>query len=99
MASEVTSRPNDLPPVSGQDDENSWALFALAWRRKWVVMFLTAVGLGLGYLFYLKQTPVYQSVARIFIVRDTENGPIDEVQISSSYDTVHEDLIRSPRVL
>ncbi len=93
------TRPIEYAPVSEQDEDNSFALFALAWRRKWIVLLLVAIGLGLGYLFYVKQTPVYQSTARVHIVRDTTNGPIEDLKISSSYDTVHETLIRSQIVL
>jgi succinoglycan biosynthesis transport protein ExoP len=92
-------RQTEFTRASEQDDENSFALFALAWRRKWIVMLLIAIGLGLGYLFYLQQTPIYQSRAEVLIVRNTTNGPIDELKVSSSYDTVHERLLRSPRVL
>ena len=97
MATDALNRGFDY--AAEQEDESSFAIFSLAWRRKWIMLLMILVGVGLGYLFYLQQTPIYQSMAQVHIVRDTSNGPIEELKVSSSYDTVHETLIRSPMVL
>ena len=58
------------------------------------------MGLGLGYLYFLRQTPVYKSTAQILIIKDQLKLPgIEGLEMSSSYDRTHETLIRSPLVI
>jgi len=44
-------------------------------RRKWLVLLFAVVGGSLGYLYFLQQTPVYESSVRVFV----SLGPTDEV--------------------
>src|SRR5688572_29778331 len=79
--------------------ENNWAILYLAWNRKWIILFVTVLGMGLGYLFFLKQTPIYESVAQVLIVKKEPNYDIGKLEVSSSYDSTHQSLISSPLVL
>jgi capsular exopolysaccharide synthesis family protein len=74
-------------------------LFGIIWRRKLIVAFILVVGLGLGYLYFLRQVPVYRSSAQILIIRDQVKLPIEGLTVSASYDRTHETLIRSTLVI
>jgi capsular exopolysaccharide synthesis family protein len=39
-------------------------------RRKWIILFCLAAGCGLGYLQFLQQPPIYQTSARILIIKE-----------------------------
>ena len=73
----------------------------MMWRRKWLLMFGALVGLGLGYLYYTKQPPVYQSAAEIQISNPnaTNNLPMEglEYQAHPLADEIR--VIRSELVL
>ena len=52
-------------PIDTAEAEGGVDLFGVAWRGKWLALLLTAVALGLGYLYFLQATPVYESRAQI----------------------------------
>ena len=56
-------------------------------------------GLGLGYLYFLRQPQVFQSSAQILVVEKSPQLPVEAVQVSDSYDATHAMLIRSPMVV
>src|SRR5947209_7444242 len=53
--------------VDGGDASGKVHVWILLYRRKWLFLVGVVVGLGLGYLYYLKKRPVYESTARILI--------------------------------
>jgi len=95
---EIAPRSAELAPPPPQE-ENSWEFIAFAWRRKWIVLLLLVVGVSLGVLYHLRARPVFESVARVLIVRGSVKFPVEGVELSSSYDSTHETLICSPLVL
>lgn len=85
------------------DDKEAQSGFDLAGvlkRRKWIIALLTMCGAGIGYLFFLKSEPRYQSTAQLLLtLPSTENIPIEGV--SREYSSVQTDvhLIRSPVIV
>jgi len=75
-----------------------------AWRRKWIVLLLVFIGLGLGYLYFLREIPVYQSSAQILFVQRQAKMPIEGLDVKTGYegrtgpDFTHENVISSPIV-
>ena len=55
------------------------------WRSllhyKWLILLTTLVGGGLGYLHFIRQPPVFQSTARILIIKEqlTDELPVHTV--------------------
>ena len=72
----ATPLPADLFGDGGaQAGPGLWETFR---RHKWLILLLTVVGGGLGYLAFMKQEPVYVSTARVRVERDAMPGT-DEV--------------------
>ncbi|MBI2478559.1 MAG: polysaccharide biosynthesis tyrosine autokinase, partial [Planctomycetia bacterium] len=80
-------------------EESAWSALAFAWRRKWLVLLLLIVGLGLGYLYFLRQSPLYQSTAQVLVVEDQPRLPIEGVEMRTSTDEMHVTLMRSQKVI
>lgn len=55
------------PPMGTEPESQRFDFLAMAWRRKWLIAFGLMVGLGLGFLAYKQQTPIYTSVAKVMI--------------------------------
>ena len=98
MSKETSSRSAGFSQAP-EEQEGGWEFVAFAWRRKWMVLVFALIGLGLGYLFFLRQTPVYQSIARVLIVKEGVKLPIQGVELSPTYDSTHEAVISSQVVL
>ncbi len=49
-------------------------------RRKWLLLFGLAVGIGLGYLYFTQQPPVYRTVAQILVTPNRAPVPGDQTQ-------------------
>ena len=83
-----------------EPEENAWSSFGFVWRRLWLVVLAVIVSLGLGYLYYLKQPPVFQSSAQMLIVKRKPAMPLGGVPQEAGYDdTTHETLLRSSLVI
>ena len=52
------------PPES---QDSGWAFLGFVWRRLWLIILAVIVGLGLGYLNFLKQPAVFQSSAQMLL--------------------------------
>jgi polysaccharide biosynthesis transport protein len=87
----------EFAPVAPQ--ENSSPAFLFAWRRKGLIVFFLIVGLGLGYLHFLRQVPVYQSATEILIVDQEPKLPIEGVEVRNSSGDMHAALISSQAVI
>jgi len=100
-SSPVAARPIEFSGPA-EPQENAWASFGFVWRRLWLVLVAVVVGLGLGYLYFLKETPVYQSVAQMLIVKQRPTMPIvgiAGIQPEAQYDLTHETLLRSSLII
>ena len=75
----------------------------MLFRRKWLIVFATLVGAGLGYLSYAQEPEVYESSARILVVRqDTRDAPLEGPAAGREYaDEMATQmlLIRSPVIV
>ncbi|MCH2126097.1 MAG: polysaccharide biosynthesis tyrosine autokinase [Pirellulaceae bacterium] len=85
--------------LGGEKQEGNWSFVAFAWRRKWLVAVLVIVGLGLGYLHFNRQEPVYRSSAQLLIVENKPRLPIAGLDIVGGYNSTHEKLLRSPAIV
>ena len=75
---------------------------AIAWQRKWIAVCVTIVALGLGYLYFLKATPVYQSRAQILLIKKKADLPVAGAEGRVNYEdhlSTHMILIRSPLIV
>ena len=72
-------------------------------RRKWIVMLGTMLGLGLGYIYLLQASPVYESVGQVLIEeRKPPTIPIagfDQHYGFASAEAKHAHLLMSPTIL
>jgi len=84
------------PPAQA---EGGWSFVFFAWRRKWMVAFGIAVALGLGYLYFVRQTPIFESSAEILVVHRRPNLPIQGVEAEAGYDDTHAKILRSPAII
>lgn len=77
-------------------------VIGLLWRRMWLIICGGLIGLSLGYLYFTKQVPIYESSSRVLVVR--ENTSL-EIPIRGIGDTRIENdatatlLIRSPLIV
>jgi capsular exopolysaccharide synthesis family protein len=75
---------------------------ALLWRRKLVVVAITAVVLVLGFFYYHRATPIYQSTAQVLLIKNEAELPITGAGGQFSYEdalSTHLILIRSPLIV
>jgi len=82
--------------------EGGLNLFAVAWQRKWITVCLTIIALGLGYLYFLKATPVYESRAQILLIKEESNLPMASAEGQVNYEdelSTHMILIQSPVIV
>ena len=63
-------------PVEGMradgTPESAFAFLAFAWRRKWVVVLTAIIVSALGYLYYLRQEPVFESGLQAIVIKPPE---------------------------
>ncbi len=72
---------------------------AFPWRRKGIVLSMLLIGLGLGYTYFVRTPPVYQSRAQVLIIEESAKLPVEGVEFSMSSDEIHQLLIQSQTVL
>jgi len=74
----------------------------LVLRRKWLLLFGLAVGVGLGYLYFTQQDPVYRSVAQILVTPNRAPIPGDQTQRDDALADAIEtqcQIVTSPKVI
>lgn len=100
----MSSQSGQLPAGWAGHPQGSESRFELAgafMRRKWLIVLFGLVGAGLGYLYFLRQTPVYESYLRILV----SSAPTDEAMRSMMLDQGQTDLmtdamlIKTPAIL
>jgi len=78
-------------------------IFRVCWTRKWMILLIVLLAGGLGYLFYLKATPIYRSRAEILLIRKEADIPGPHgMERSINYEnelSTHMILIRSPEIV
>ncbi|HWB01183.1 MAG TPA: polysaccharide biosynthesis tyrosine autokinase [Pirellulales bacterium] len=78
---------------------------AVMLRRKWIVFLVTAVGGGLGYLYYSKAEPVYRSSGQALIIHKDPAIPTrdqlkaNETQVSTDLLSTAVVVVQSPLIL
>jgi len=89
---------------SGQSHQNHgldlWQVIIL---RKWLILFGLLVGAGLGYLYAIKQAPVYETTAQVLVVNERKPVlPMKGIEAEIGYEqnsATHSLLIRSPLIV
>jgi succinoglycan biosynthesis transport protein ExoP len=77
-------------------------LLAAVWRRKWTVACVAVIALGLGYLYFLKAQPIYQSTAQMLLVKRQAELPIAAVEQRGGYEdtlSTHMLVLTSPLIV
>ncbi|QDV68874.1 Tyrosine-protein kinase YwqD [Rosistilla carotiformis] len=81
----------------------SFDYVGMLWRRKWLLLFGALLGVGIGYLWYTKQPPVYQSSAEVQIIAPNaaKNMPIEGFEYQAASNPLADEIrvIRSELVL
>lgn len=74
---EMPQRPA-FPPAAAPDDdtEQGFDTVGFLMRRKWLIVFGLSVGVGLAYLYYVKQPAEYQSAGRVLVNKHMAQMPI-----------------------
>jgi len=104
--SDQQTQQNEFVPTNYEQPRKT-DIWKMLWRGKWLILLGLIVGSGLGYLYYLRQDPVFQSSARVVITstRTTVPGINSSVgDYQSMYDRMttlatQSALIRSPFVV
>lgn len=79
-------------------------VLAICRHRKWTIIFFTAVATGLGYFYYTKAEPIYETSAQVLIIkrRGEASSPISLMEGSLGYEdsmTTHGQVIKSPEIV
>jgi uncharacterized protein involved in exopolysaccharide biosynthesis len=82
------SRQQDVPAAG--TNEREVRLGDLVSRRKWLLLFGLAVGVGLGYLYFTQQPPVYKTSVRMLVTQDRPPLP---TETTGSVENSRADLI------
>lgn len=85
-------------------DRSSIDVVAICRHRKWTIVFFTAIATGLGYLYFTKAEPIYETSAQVLIIkrRGESNSPISLLQGELGYEdsmTTHAQVIKSPEIV
>lgn len=94
-------------PTSAQfatGEHSSIDVMAICRHRKWTIIFFTAVATGLGYLYFTKAEPIYETSAQVLIIkrRGETSSPISLLQGDLGYEdsmTTHAQVIKSPEIV
>jgi succinoglycan biosynthesis transport protein ExoP len=98
---------SDWNPAAGAYvdlEKQSLDIWALILRRKWLIVFMLGAGLALGYLYYQKATPVYETAAQVLVTnRQTDaKSPLNPMNIGMGYEDDllnHAMLIKAPVIV
>lgn len=99
MARPENSADNQMPEA--ESPAGSAGLLMIVWRRKLLIVCLALAGTGLGYLYFLRCPPVYQSTAQVLIIKKDTGLPVQGAEAKTSYDdslSMHTLLLRSPTI-
>ena len=76
-------------------------VLAVLWRRRWVILGLALLGLAAGFVVYQRATPLYRSIAQIYVQQSGPRimGDSGLNATSQNYLNTQAELIRSTPVL
>ena len=77
-------------------------ILGLVWQFKWILALGLMVGLALGYLYFLRKTPVYRSTAQVLVVKKEVQLPVAGMEGQLGYEdtlSTHVLLLRSPLIV
>ena len=85
-------------------DKQSFDIWAMVRRRKWLIIFMLVAGLGAGGLYHEKATRIYETSAQVLVtIRQTDdNSPLRPLNAEVGYEdsmTTHAQLIKTPLVV
>jgi len=88
--------------IATTDAENVH-LLEIAWRRKWLLVIGATVGLMVGALYYAQESPVYESMAEVLVIKKgtasaTTQG-LSAQTFVDNYVAAHVTLIKSPLII
>ena len=98
----ANNRPSDAFAATASPDIAGPSMGQLILRRKWLLLFGICMGVGLGYLFFTQQPPVFQSYAWIQVTPNQMQLPTVQFQPGQMMSMAIEtqcDAIRSRTVL
>src|SRR4030042_4509977 len=84
MAEKPNRTDTDLPEIV--ETTTDFDLLAALWQRQGVVVCVFAVAFVLGYLYFLRSTPIYQSTSQILLVKREADLPIARVEEKGTYE-------------
>ncbi len=99
MVRQDNSADNRMPET--EPSTGSVGLLMIVWRRKLLIACMALAGTGLGYLYFLRRPPVYQSTAQVLIIKKDTGLPVQGAEAKTSYDdslSMHSLLLRSPTI-
>ena len=70
--------------------------------RKWLILLCILLTGGLGYLYYTKTIPIYESTAQVLLIDNTKRNPTDALEFSRGYEESLTDqalIMQSPLVI
>lgn len=73
---------NDMD--ANQGTENKLQVLEVFWRRKFIIIITTLIGLGCGYWYYLEATPQYLSTATL-LISERITAPVVSDQVAYTY--------------
>lgn len=88
-----------LEPVATAGGLDLWGMVV---RRKFFILFGAVVGIALGYLYASRLTPIYESSARVLVIKQDPKLPIDGFESRINPDesiATHSLMLRSPAVI
>lgn len=85
-------------------ERSSLDIVAICRHRKWTILFFTALATGLGWLYFIKAEPIYETSAQVLIIkREGEtSSPVSLLQADIGYEdsmTTHAQVIKSPKIV
>ena len=98
------TKPNPLAYLEQESGGSGVEIARGLLRRKWIIFFFLATGCGLGYLQFLQQPPIYQTSARILIIKeDASDIPVQAMirQVRAYEESISTQviLLRSPLIV
>jgi len=93
----------DSRSPEGDPADGKLGILAVVWRKKWLFLFFAAVGSALGYLYFLRLPPIYQSTAQVMIIKRDMGVPgVNQQERTVSDDSagvnMHSLLLKNPTI-
>ena len=88
----------------GDAEKQAFDILALCRRRKWLILFMVAVSIGLGLFYYNQSDRIYETFAKILIakVQTESRSPLAPLDAQLGYEdnlSTHLEVIKSPVII